>query len=219
MTAKTTVSPVALTGVAFAIAVMSDAAKAEGTAYKALEKRQGASWRALCEAAGAFESMDDAEKRKLSGELARAYVKYYPENTYKVVASQHARVIHLIVNGAKVEGFSGISEFLKAQAKPKTQQTPVGATGADEEGEPLLSEATKTPSVKASPMHGASVELGSAIARLVDMARKNPQIEDALLIAANHPDGFVSAMEALLTAKPASPAKVSQLVAKHQRAA
>lgn len=211
-----------LTAVAFALTVMDDAARAEGAAEKALEKKRGASWAAVQEAAHAFNAdMSEADKTELSGQLARVYAKYYPASSAKVVASQHARAIYLLATGSPVGDARNIAAFLAAHKRTPAAGATKPETGAPEAPDLQGDEApAAAPAQAPAPiLSGVSVELGSAIARLVEAAKKMPHMEDALLYAANHPGAFISAMEALLIAKPASPAKVAQLADKHKRAA
>lgn len=196
-------SPETLTGVALAIAVMSDAAKAEGQAEKTLEKRRGASWAAVQEAAGAFDAeMSEADKTTLSGQLAKVYAQFYPAASAKVVASQHARAIYLLATGSKPDGHGNIAAFLSAHKKAPAKSSGA-APAADASGDPAApASATIAQQTLQSGalLSGASIELGSAIARLVEASKRMPELETALLIAANHPAGFIKAMEALLLA-------------------
>lgn len=197
-------SPETLTGVALAIAVMSEAAKAEGQAEKTLDKRKGASWAAVQEAAGAFSAeMTAAEKTALSGQLAKVYAKFYPAASAKVVASQHARAIFLIATGSPSDGYSNVAAFLSAhKIKPVKGSAGASKGGSDdgEGGDDSGAGEAPTKPAQGSILSGASVELGSAIARLVEASKRMPELETALLIAANHPAGFIKAMEALLLA-------------------
>ena len=203
-------SPETLTGVALAIAVMSEAAKAEGQAEKTLDKRKGASWAAVQEAAGAFSAeMTESEKTALSGQLAKVYAKFYPAASAKVVASQHARAIYLIATGSDPTGHGNIAAFLNAhkRAPVKSEATPpAGAEAApDVAGEPVAPAKPngKQPLVLGSILQGTSLEFGSAIVRLVEASKRMPGLEDALLLAANRPGEFIAAMEKMLTEKAA----------------
>lgn len=202
------------TGVAMAVAVMLKPLQAQASAEKKLDKAKGSAWLAVQEAAGAFPAdMSDKDRTTLSGELARNYKAFYPEASAKVVASQHAKAIWLIATGAATgklapDQFSNIADFLKAH-RPERHQADAGNEG---------DKSTSTSDAKAAATQGAalstaglSVELGSAIVRLIEAAKRSPEVSDALVMMANRPEWAVKVLaDALVPSVDATAAKLAE---------
>lgn len=215
---KKTVSPEQATPVALAVAVM-------GKAMGALSRANGAVWRSIQEAAGAFPAtMNDDDKRVLSGQLAADYRKRAALDNASVLASQHARAIFLIATGAKaVDGktpdpskFTNMSAFFGAFSdKPAKIVTPphpgAGVTGGTkpvhraDAGNAPDNAAPKGDAVppidrlmaqQVVSVHGLPAEVAGALQDLVTMMRAQPQLQDAMVMMRNNPALLLQAAEA-----------------------
>lgn len=202
------------TAVSLAVAVMLKPFKAQASVEKKLEKAKGAAWAAVQEAAGAFPAdMSEKDRTTLSGELARNYAAFYPAASAKVVASQHAKAIWLIATGWAVgekapEKFGNIAAFLDAFKAPRKQ--------ADAGNEPDNSTGTKDAQDAekqnaAMSTAGLSVEVGAAIIRLIEQAKKSPEMCDALIMLSNRPEWGIKVLaDALVPDVDATAAKLAE---------
>lgn len=204
--AKQTVSPDTLTGVSLAVAVVFKA-------VASLSRANGAVWRALQEAAGAFPvTMSDADKSALSGELARTYRKHGGLDNAAVLASQHARAIHLIAtrkpaNDGTVPDpakFSNMSAFfgVYAQSKGATTKGHAGTAGASQG-------ATVPPANPASATQhradaGNAPDTGAPVAN-ADSASIGTLVTQNMLSAHGLPADIVQVFQDLLTLARANP--------------
>lgn len=203
------------TAVSMAVAVMLKPYQAQARAEKALDRVKSATWRSVQEAAACFDAaMSTADRTALSGELARQYKRFYSEASAKVAASQHAKAIHMIATGvtAKVgqeqwgaDRFGSMDAYFKA-CKGERHQADAGnaprAKGADTvgEGDTSAQEAADKPA-NALSTAGMSVELGAAFVRLIEAARKNPEVADAVLFMSNSPDHLPGFVEYVIEAR------------------
>lgn len=215
---KQAVSPDQATPVALAVAVM-------GKAMGALSRANGAVWRSIQEASGAFPAtMTDEDKRVLSGQLAADYRKRAALDNASVLASQHARAIFLIATGARaVDGktpdpakFSNMSAFFGAfSTKPAKTVTPphpgasvtggtkpvhrADAGNAPDNAAPKGGDVPPIDRLMAQQVvsvHGLPAEVASALQDLVAMMRAQPQLQDAVVMMRNNPALLLQAAEA-----------------------
>lgn len=167
-------------------AAISEAAKTMGAAVAAQERAKGAVWAGVRKAAEAFPpAMTELDRKVLSGALAKRYAAAYgTEASAKVVASQHAKAIYLLATHAKAADGSPVDadEASDVQSYLKAHRAPVAAAGAVVRAEDAKPVAMSTA--------GLPVETGAAIVRLIEAAKRDPEIADALIFASNNLDEF-----------------------------
>jgi hypothetical protein len=219
-----------LSAVALAVAVMHKAAAAQAKAETALDRARGNTWGAVKEAALCFDApMTDEARTALSGELAREYTKRYTsKEAAKSAASQHAKAIFALTHGKGKADAASLKDYLSsafavtranAGNAPKNG-APVASKAASAQGAAVASADVPTvdrsgPAPVALSTAGLPVELGSALVQLIDMARKNARVAEALVVLVNierdKGDAFMRAADYLLTeGKQATAQKLAQ---------
>lgn len=223
-------SSAVLTAVAMVVAVMHKAAAAEGKAMQALDRARAGTWAAVQEAALCFDApMSDEDRKALSGELAREYMKRYStEGSARAAASQHAKAIHGLTHAKGKPDSASLSDYLASiDGKPSKKERQADSGNAPKSGAsevkaedipPIdrMMHAAAAPSAAATPaerslLEGLNPDAAGAVIRAASYAGQRPDFADALLVLVNmeqmHPGALKRAAELMLEAERADVAQ------------
>ena len=212
---KTPVAEATLSLIATTVKALHAAVKAEASAAAALDRKSGATWRAVQAAAEPFPAtMSKDDRTALSGALAKDYATVYRhKDAAKVCASQHAKAIHMIATGVQGEiaddkgatrkapaaEFASMKAYFAACREPKQQADAgnppnnagnPGASANPSTDDAAVKAAAETRATALSTA-GMTVELGSAFVRLIEAAKRSTEVADAVMFAANSPERLV----------------------------
>lgn len=186
----------AITPVTLAVAVMHKAVAAQAKAETALDRARGNTWAAIKEAALCFDgaASEDDQKALYAALRAEYESRYTNVNAAKSAASQHAKAIVLITQGKGDIKAASLKDYMGSVTAPRADSSKKGGKGSGgATGENSGDEAAGTVDAKPAALSasGLPVEVGSALVRLIEHVRKNPDARDAVILMANKPDLLV----------------------------
>ena len=203
----------AITPVTLAVAVMHKAVAAQAKAESALDRARGNTWAAIKEAALCFDgaASEDDQKALYAALRAEYEQRYSNVNAAKSAASQHAKAIVLLTQGRGDAKAASLKDYMGSVTAPRADSSRKGGSAASTAtGENSGDGAAGTVDAKPAALStsGLPVEVGSALVRLIEHVRKNPDARDAVILMANHPEMLVE-FEGFALAKMVKPATVA----------
>lgn len=205
----------AITPVTLAVAVMHKAVAAQAKAETALDRARGNTWAAIKEAALCFDgaASEDDQKALYAALRAEYEARYSNVNAAKSAASQHAKAIVLLTQGKGDAKAASLKDYMSSVTSPRADSSKKGGKAASAAtGENSGDGAAGTVDAKSAALSvsGLPVEVGSALVRLMEHVRKNPDARDAVILMANRPELLVEFADFAL-AKMTKPAPVASV--------